>query len=151
MFKKQMPINTTQIVAMNIRFNRAVETFKHFTSGWDEFRRKMLSIAIKKDLAEAVSGNKLRAGEHLTEHLSMCFCNERSSLLGNEGEQNLDEAIHDFVPVAILCKPQHLKQINQFCEELSPSQNPQNTRKATQFEIGIDRYKQLTSLFPHSK
>ena len=148
-----MPTNTstTKTIEMNIRFNRALETFTHFASKWDETDRRIFTTLIKKDLAEAQPGNKENAGKHLTDALFRCFRADRGTQFywGRKGQQDLGEAIHDFVSVAILCLPNHVQQIHQFCQKICPEANIPAPQKATEFQKGMDAYRQRTCLFSH--
>lgn len=121
-----MPTNasTTQLIETNIRFNRALETFRHFASKWNGLDREVLIMQITKGLKEAQRGRKDIASNYLMNALYTTFHNDRDDQFfwGNKGQQYLGEAIHDFVPVAILCQPNHLKQIYQFCQDLQPKE-----------------------------
>ena len=122
-----MPTKTspTRAIERNIRFNKALETFKYFASKWNNQAREVLVMQIEKGLKEAQIGSKKVASEFLMNALYERFHNDRDNQFywGNKGQQYLGEAIHDFVPVAILCYPKHLKQIRQFCLKICPK-NP---------------------------
>ena len=123
--KNKMPQIPPSSTKMNIRFNKALETFKHFSSKWDDSAREVLLMQIEKGLKEAKTGNKKVAFDYLMKALYERFHNDRDDQFywGNKGQQYLGEAIHDFVPVAVLCQSKHLKQIRQFCREICPQKN----------------------------
>ena len=109
-------------VEINIRFNKALNTFKNFASAWNENAKEILVMQLTKGIKEAQTGNKEVASEYLLKALYERFHNDRDEQFswGCKGQQYLGEAIHDFVPVAVLCQPKHLKQIRQFCREIYP-------------------------------
>ena len=148
-----MPTNTkkNQTVEMNIRFNKALQTFRYFAGKWDGIKREILVMQITKGLKEAKTGDKNVAAEYLTKALYERFHNDRDDQFywGLKGQQYLGEAIHHFVPVAILCQPNHLEQIHQFCQEICPQPTIITEQKATPFQKGMDAYRQRTCLFSH--
>ncbi len=109
-------------IEMSIRFNRALETFKYFASNWDENARQILVMQMIKGIKEVKKGNKKEAISYLKTAISERFQNDKDDQLwwGRKGKQYLGEAIHDFVSVAILCQPDQLKKIYQFCQKLHP-------------------------------
>ena len=110
---------------MSIRFNKALETFKIFSKKWNGPAREVLVMHLIKGIKEAQTGDKKMAARYLMNALYERFHNDRDDQFywGNKGQQYLGEAIHDFVPVAVLCRKKHIKQIHQFCQEIYP-QNP---------------------------
>ncbi len=109
---------------MNIRFNKALNTFKYFSTKWNENAKQMLVMQLLKGIREAKFGDKKVAEDYLMSALSERFYNDKDDQLywGLKGQQYLGKAIQDFVPVAILCRPTHMRQIHQFCQELYPAE-----------------------------
>ena len=106
----------------NIRFNKALTTLKKFASKWNENARQILVMQLIKGIREAKNGNRKTAADYLKKALYERFHNDREDQFwwGYKGEQYLGEAIRDFIPTAVLCHSDHLKQIHQFCQEVYP-------------------------------
>ena len=108
----------------NIRFNKALTALKSFSIKWNENAKQILVWQLVKGIREAKFGDKKVAENYLREALSERFYNDKDDQFywGLKGQQYLGEAIQDFVPVAVLCRPTHMRQIHQFCQEVYPAE-----------------------------
>ena len=117
-------LSRRQIIENNIRFNKALTTLKSFSIKWNENAKQMLVMQLIKGIREAKFGDKKVAENYLREALSERFYNDKDDQFywGLKGQQYLGVAIRDFVSVAILCRPTHMRKIHKFCQELHPTE-----------------------------
>ena len=110
-----------------------------------------LPQSVRADLAAYIKNTFSQGEIVVTPHQMNIFY--APILDGHEPTSNqLKMAIAEFVGFAKAPMTREKKELlDQFLKQITPVTSSKSDRKATAFELGMERYRQLTSLFPHSK
>jgi len=134
---EKYPLDSLSAGIMNARFTKALDTmFESANQNLNAMACKNLAVYIR---------DTFNRGQIIVDPTVLHDFYGHMLTPNSRNKNALQSALTDFLAFARApMTPRKKEQLDQFVARLNP-------RPATPFEIGMDRYKAQTSLFPHSK